>query len=54
GGRFVADGLAERFVRVPYSLPPEDLRAAVTALAAAVADLRPAAATTTARRVAVA
>jgi DNA-binding transcriptional MocR family regulator len=35
GGRFHADGTAERFVRVPYSLPEADLREAVRRLAVA-------------------
>jgi DNA-binding transcriptional MocR family regulator len=35
GGRFTADGTAERFVRLPYSLPPDQLREAVRRLAAA-------------------
>ena len=39
GGRFTADGTAERWVRVPYALPDVDLREAVRRLVLARADL---------------
>lgn len=39
GGRFVADGTAERHVRIPYTLPPSQLREAVRRLAAARQEL---------------
>ena len=35
GGRFTSDGTAERFVRLPYSLPADQLREAVRRLSAA-------------------
>lgn len=41
GGRFLSDGLAERYVRLPFTLPPDDLRDAVDRLALAAQDLRP-------------
>lgn len=39
GGRFTVDGTAERRVRLPFSLPPEQLREAVTRLAVASAEV---------------
>jgi len=41
GPRFGVDGAFERFLRVPYTLPPEDLAEAVDRLALAYARLRP-------------
>ena len=41
GPRFGVDGAFERFLRVPYTLPPEDLADAVDRLALAYARLRP-------------
>ncbi len=41
GGRFTLDGSAERWLRLPYALPEDDLREAVTRLARAREDLRP-------------
>ncbi len=41
GPRFGVDGAFERFLRVPYTLPPEDLAEAVDRLAMAYARLRP-------------
>lgn len=44
GPRFGVDGAFERFLRLPFTLPPEDLAEAVDRLALAYARLRPAAA----------
>jgi DNA-binding transcriptional MocR family regulator len=44
GPRFGVDGAFERFLRLPYTLPPEDLVEAVERLAMAYSRLRPAAA----------
>lgn len=41
GPRFGVDGAFERFLRVPYTLPPENLAEAVDRLAMAYARLRP-------------
>ncbi len=39
GPRFGIDGVFERFIRIPFSLPPEQITRAVSALAAAWADV---------------
>ncbi|MDZ4373824.1 MAG: hypothetical protein U1C74_20710, partial [Phenylobacterium sp.] len=41
GPRFGVDGAFERFVRLPYTLPPEDLTEAARRLAQAYARLKP-------------
>jgi bifunctional pyridoxal-dependent enzyme with beta-cystathionase and maltose regulon repressor activities len=41
GPRFGVDGAFERFVRLPYTLPPEVLAQAVDGLAEAYARLKP-------------